>query len=667
MLKQSFCSLRAVEGIFLHESFAFLCARARARARLGDRSFQERARPLPPLKGRSFFGFQIAMPYLWELTAVPAGWPLETVLDAFLHLVARYGPARADVQHAGEALAARVLELWAANPAEAAAWRARTEELCPSGKADRSRERLAELLVQHARSERSRCYVHSFSEAGLEREAGSWTPWFSPEWFEAHLRLRCSELAGRLAAAEAEAEETARKRQKVEEKGQEERRQLAERLKAAEAELCAAKEEVAQHKLQNEHLSASLEAAQAAAAEKQREVQAARQQRDQLTERLAASDAALGDKARELEAAQGEGAAQKEQCEQLERRLEASEAEASATQTDLQRLQDECGQHKDHCERLASRLAAAEAASGRKADLQVLLENAALKERGQLLGQQVAKAEAKLEQMLVEKGVCQERCRQLERQLAEVTKQAKCIGSGRGARATHVCRDPEEASSSHESGLTDRLGHTLVDDDDASSVLSHSSWFSVKPHCFMPDAIFKTRSCSTDFFLMGRDLKKGSQVVAGDDATILEVAANPELCRATEVVDLQAGAANLRVTPDHLVQVADATGESGKNLYLPAGKLAEGDLVMLDSGEPVALTSVAVRSLECEVLKVAFNPDLPVAVFSCPPCILSLGHKRKPPARRGWEKKRGQGQGQGVDESMDGGASIPMTAGDYMD
>ena len=629
-------------------------------------SRREPARSPPSLRRHSFFALQIAMPRLCELTAVPAGWPLDTVLDAFAHLAGWYGPARADVQRAQEALAARLAELWALRPAEAAAWRARVEELCPSGKADRSRERLAELLFQHAWSEVSRFHVHSFSEAGLERRAVSRPP--PPEWWEAPLRARCSELAGRLAAAEAEAEETARKRQKVEEKGQEERRQLAERLKAAEAELCAAKEEVAQRKLQNEHLSASLEAAQASAAEKQREVQAARQQRDQLTERLVAADASLTTKARELQVAQGEGAAQKEQCEQLERRLEASEAEASATQTDLQRLQDECGQHKDHCEQLASRLAAAEAASGSKADLQVLLENAALKERGQLLAQHLAKAEAKLEQMLVEKGACQERCRQLERQLAEVTKQAKCIGSGRGARATHVCRDPEEASSSHESGLTDRLGYTLVDDDDASSVLSHSSWFSVKPHCFMPDAIFKTRSCSTDFFLMGRDLKKGSQVVAGDDATILEVAANPQLCRATEVVDLQAGAANLRVTPDHLVQVADATGESGKNLYLPAGKLAEGDLVMLDSGEPVALTSVAIRTLECEVLKVAFNPDLPVAVFSCPPCILSLGHKRKPPARRGWEKKRGHGQGQRVpDESMDGGASIPMTAGDYMD
>ncbi|CAE7206797.1 unnamed protein product [Symbiodinium natans] len=602
------------------------------------------------------------MPPLHKLTAVPAGWPLETVLDAFVHLT-KYNPAVAAAQRAQEAVAARLVELWAANPAEAAAWRGLNE--------DRSRERLAELLFQHGRSEWSRCKVTSISEAGLERVALSRT--YEPRWLEAHLRPHCSELAGRLAAAEAEAEETARKRQKVEAKGQEEqlreeKRQLAQRLEAAQAELHSAKEEVAQVNLQNAQLGASLEAAQAAAAEKQRELQAARQQRDQLTERLVAADASLTTKARELQVAQGEGAAQKERCEQLERRLAASEAEASATQTDLQRLQDECGQHKEHCEQLASRLAAAEAASGSKADWQVLLENAALKERGQLLGQQVAKAEAKLEQMLVEKGVCQERCRQLERQLAEVTKQAKCIGSGRRARATHVCRDPEEASSSHESNLSDQLGYTLVDDADASSVLSHSSWFSVKPHCFMPDAIFKTRNCGIDFFLMGRDLMQGSRVVAGDDATIVKVATKPELCRANEVVDLQAGAAMLRVTPDHLVQVPDATGEFVKDLYLPAGELKAGDRVMLDSGEPMTLTSVAIRSLECEVLKITFEPHLPVAVFSCPPCILSLGHKPKPPIRRGWEKKRGQGQGQGVDESMDGGASIPMTAGgEYTD
>ena len=593
------------------------------------------------------------MPFLDELTAVPAGWPLETVLDVFVHLAVLW-----DAPHAEEAVAARLVELWAANPAEAAAWRGLNE--------DRSQERLAELLFQHARSEVSRFDVHSFSEAGLEREARGWTP--SPEW-EAKVRPRCSELAGRLAAAEAEAEETARKRQKVEEKGQEAeplreaKRQLGERLEAAEAELHSAKEEVSQQKLQNTQLGS--------------ELQAAKRECELLTERVAAAEATLADKARELQAAQDEGAAQKEWREQLARRLEASEAEASGKQRELQRLQDECDKQKEHCEQLTYRVATAEAVSGSKADLQTLLENAALKERGELLGQQLAKAEAKLEaksgQMQVlseEKGVYKERCRQLACQLAEAKQQAKCFDgecSVHAGVAQHVAGN-ESGEDASESSLPDQMGYTLVGSDDdnaASSVLSRSSWFSVKPHCFMPDAIFKTRSYGTDFFLMGRDLKKGSQVVAGDDKTILEVATNPELCHATEVVDLLAGAATLRVTPDHLVQVPDAAGGSGKNRYLPAGKLAVGDLVMLDSGEPVALDSIAIRPTECEVLKVAFEPDLPVAVFSCPPCILSLGHKRKTKIRRGWgRQKRIQGM---EDESMNGAASVLMTAGDYMD
>ena len=334
------------------------------------------------------------MPKLWELTTVPAGWPLETVLDAFLHS-AKWDLARADAQRAREALMARAVELWAARPAEAAAWRGLNK--------DRSRERLAELLVQHGRSEFSRGYVKFFSEAGLKREAWSWTP--SPEWWEARLRPRCSELAARLAAAEADAEETARKRQKVEERGQEadplreENRQLAERVEAAEAE--------------NAHLGASLEAVEAASAEKLRELQAARHQSELLAERLAAAEATLADKAREVQAAQDEGVAQKEWCEQLARRLEASEAEASGKQRELHRLQADCDKQKEHCEQLAARLAAAEAVSGNKADLQTLLENAALKERGDLLGLQLAKAEEKLGQMREEKGAYKERCRQL--------------------------------------------------------------------------------------------------------------------------------------------------------------------------------------------------------------------------------------------------------------
>ena len=197
-----------------------------------------------------------------------------------------------------------------------------------------------------------------------------------------------------------------------------------------------------------------------------------------------------------------------------------------------------------------------------------------------------------------------------------------------------------------------------------ASVLSSSSWFLVKQHCFMMDAIFKTRSYSMDFFVMGKDLTIGSQVVAGDDETLLKVAKTPEVCHATEVILLKAGVASLQVTKDHLIQVPTLDLD-GSTRYAQAGTLRHGDMVMLDSGEPVALTSVEPKSVECEVLKIVFEPDLPVAVFSCPPCILSKGHKKKPPTRRGGMCQRvipTQSQARPVD-----GASIPITAGEYMD
>ena len=128
-------------------------------------------------------------------------------------------------------------------------------------------------------------------------------------------------------------------------------------------------------------------------------------------------------------------------------------------------------------------------------------------------------------------------------------------------------------------------------------------------------------------------------MVAGDDATILEVAKTPEICEASEVVELKAGDAVLQVTSDHLVATGEPEAE--ESVYRAAGQLKVGDLVMLDSGEAAALTSVAVRRTDCQVLKIVFEPDLPVAVFSRPSCILSLGHKRKPPIRRGGRSSEG--------------------------
>ena len=263
-----------------------------------------------------------------------------------------------------------------------------------------------------------------------------------------------------------------------------------------------------------------------------------------------------------------------------------------------------------------------------------------------------------------ENGMYKERARELEKQLLEV-KESHHLSSGHDAFGE---APSNEVSDCQPPDLAEQLGYSFVDDDDtSSSVLSRSSWFSVKPdsvkpHCFMVDAIFKTRSYGADFFLMGRDLKKGSQVLAGDDASILEVAKTPEICEASEVVELQAAAATLWVTPDHLVQVADPKDDTEESLFLAAGQLKVGDLVMLDSGKVAALSSVVLRREACQVLKIVFEPYMPVAVFSRPTCILSLGHKKKRPIRRGGRSREGP-----LDDSMDGRVSVPITAGEYMD
>ena len=110
------------------------------------------------------------------------------------------------------------------------------------------------------------------------------------------------------------------------------------------------------------------------------------------------------------------------------------------------------------------------------------------------------------------------------------------------------------------------------------------------------------------------------------------------------------------------MRVADPKGEAEESLYLAAGQLKVGDLVMLDSGEVAALSSVVLWREACQVLKIVFEPYMPVAVFSRPTCILSLGHKKKRPIRRGGRSREGPS-----DDSMDGGVSVPITAGEYMD
>ncbi|CAE7541712.1 unnamed protein product [Symbiodinium sp. CCMP2592] len=488
---------------------------------------------------------------LVHLTEVPASWPLATVMDAFLDLARFFGAGYLE-DRAREALSLRLVELWAAQPAEAEAWLER---------------RRLEAELQKSQEE------------------------------------ECRDLRNRLAAAEAQ-------------------------VSSKDAELQAAQNESAK-----------------------------------CQERCAAAESAKAVMQKELRQLQAEHSKCQEGCEELANRMDAeasehaktkellaqAESDAAEKQLEVQRLQEESRSYYEHCPKTDSHPASSEEGES-KAELQ--LQKAVLQGRCEQLQHQLAKAEAKLDllqDLREEIGMYKERLRGLERQLVETkTKSPRVAGGGISGHPALNARIParnDAAFGDQESDLAQQLGYNLVDEDGAS-VLSGSSGCSVKQNCFMLDAIFKSRM---DVFREGSDLQKGSQVLAGDGKTVLEVVEFSKEGQATEVVDLQAGAATLRVTPDHPVQVPNEGGNAGRPLYVPAGKLKAGDFVMNDSGEPVALTTAETLPVECKVLKIVFKPDLPVAVFSSPSCILSKGHKKKTqPGRRG-----GGGTGKEAADPMD--------------
>ncbi|CAE7918697.1 unnamed protein product [Symbiodinium sp. KB8] len=286
--------------------------------------------------------------------------------------------------------------------------------------------------------------------------------------------------------------------------------------------------------------------------------------------------------------------------------------------------------------------------AGSQQSTEMHVEKAVLQDRCEQLQQQLAEARGQLEVLWVERGMYQERLRQL----AEMNKKQE------SRHHRHPAFHPPGPAPSQESDLAEQLGYSLVDED-VASVLSGSSGCSLQQNCFMLNALFK---CRMDVFREGSDLQIGSQVLAGDGETVLEVVEIKE-ARATEVVDLKAGAATLRVTPDHPVPIPNAEGKAGGHHCLPAGKLKVGDFVMNSSGEPVALTTAETLAMECKVLKIVFKPDLPVAVFPNPSsCILSKGQKKS-------QKRRSvRGRGQQAADPIDEGASIPDTAaGEYTD
>ena len=635
--------------------------------------------PILQLSRRAAMPQQAEAKRLVGLTEVPAGWPLATLIDAFVNLagysrdcanpgqareavsidaflrLAVFLPCRDDANRAREALSHRLVDLWASQPVEAEAWLQRCRERFAmelAGKATRQEE-LCEALLQHGAAEHEYGFggAWSFSEAGLLRgepllhgprgSAADREKAVAQYLQDPGIRDKCRKLAERLAAAEFQ--ENVRKRQKLEEetephrleaelqKSQEEGRELSNRLAAAEGEVASK--------------DAELQSVQSEAAK-------CKERCEELTTRTAAAESAVAELRQELRQLQEEHGTCQQRCGELLARLEAAEAEASEhgkTKERLAQAESYAAEQQLEVQRLQQDASRSFQDGSRPAEVHLATGSckAVLQDRCEQLQQQLAEARGQLEVLWEERGMYKERLRQLAERKKQESHHPTFNPRGPAPR--------DAACGDEQPDLAEQLGYSLVDEDHAS-LLSGSSGCSVKQNCFMLDAIFKSRM---DFFREGSDLQKGSQVLAGDGKTVLEVVDISKEAQTTKVVDLQAGSATLRVTPDHPVQVPNEGGNAGRPLCMPAGKLKVGELVMLDSGEPVALTSAETLAVEC---KIVFKPDLPVAVFSSPSCILSKGHQ-KLQTRRGV-----RGRGKEAAHPTDEGASIPDTAaGEYMD
>lgn len=199
----------------------------------------------------------------------------------------------------------------------------------------------------------------------------------------------------------------------------------------------------------------------------------------------------------------------------------------------------------------------------------------------------------------------------------------------------------------------------LEDSVNASMV---SSWISAASaeNCFMADSLFKIRLGPTDIYLPGEQLGKGSCVVAHDNRAILEVVREPERYEVDKIVEMRAGDATQRYTPDHRVHaLRRGTGEP---CDVQARDLRPMEDCVFVDGNPTVLASVEEKVLatKVSVLKITFKPDMAVAVFTPPPAISTKGSKKKP-LRRGGRRPQ-------PNDSDHEHLSIPDTApGEYQD
>lgn len=205
----------------------------------------------------------------------------------------------------------------------------------------------------------------------------------------------------------------------------------------------------------------------------------------------------------------------------------------------------------------------------------------------------------------------------------------------------------------------------------SASEISLKSWISVGQgaRCFLREATFYVapKLGNTGGYLRADQLSPGCEVRAADGLSFLRVV-RVVSHTSTEIIELRAGGASLRVTPTHRAFVPPIPGSSKRRIVL-ASELQEGDEVVCSSGTTQSLTHVRrVRSEESgvdhfQVVAISFQPDHPVAVFE--PSILSFGSGA---IRRGGMSRRIHGNGSGGTTAAVDLLSIPDTAaGEYAD
>lgn len=374
-------------------------------------------------------------------------------------------------------------------------------------------------------------------------------------------------------------------------------------------------------------------------------------------------------------------AIEKERCVKHEQRIAALERERADFQNTCQQLRTEVARLAERRDQAESQLqkAGQERAGLQDACQRLCGEAARSAERCDQTEKQLQKVEQEraglqesCQKLRAENACLRERCDQRAEQL-QGTQRENASLKGELADLRSILCNTLKGETLSGAGVFDAsmLGWQVPHDavaagiaESASKESHHSfaSWSFVSvasgPDCFVIDWLFKAvsgGSAESIFYLPGSLLAKGSQVLAHDD-TLLEVACAPEEHEADEVIELRAGGALLRVTPEH--RVPALRGDGGSFGDVPAKDLCAGDRVYVD-GEPVELTSTTPISDKVQVLKITFKPDKPVAVFTPPPKILSKGHaSSKMPIRRGGMNRRGQPGGSG-----DAHGSIPDTAG----